>query len=535
MPQKAAYRPFLLRPGVKEGSKGVKMKDVNPKKLSIVSILSLIVLFVPIALAADFDFYAPDLISKESYRKISMDFRDASLKTILKVFSEQAGLNFIASQAVQDRSITLFLDNVPLQEAMDKIMSANNLIYELEPGSNVFIVKEWGRPEVETITKVYNLKYTRLASSTLQKAISAGSAGAGAAATGGGSASGGGAQAGAGGAGGGEAGIESSIKGVMTSNGKVMQDPRTNSLIVTDIPSQFELIDKVVALLDVPTPQVMIEVEMLDVSKRTIDQMGVKTSPSLMSLSGASRDTRFPNFFAKGINLDAPTFTYGTLSAAVFSAVLDYLTTDTKTKFLARPRILSLSNETAEIKITTNEAIGIKTTQAGGGSTTPTQTQEAERYETGISLNVTPQVDPTSGTVTMFIKPTVSQAKTGGTFGNTTFKDPEVRSSSTTLMVKDGETIVVGGLIKTNDETTVDKMPIVGDIPIIGALFRHKTSTKEERELIVFITPRIIGFDNASTFAKNDITSSGLMPYREQSSAVSRKEAVDNMLERWDN
>ncbi len=320
----------------------------------------------------------------------------------------------------------------------------------------------------------------------------------------------------------------------MTSNGKVMQDTRTNSLIVTDIASQFELIDRVIALLDVPTPQVMIEVEMLDVSKMTIDQMGVKTSPELMSLSGASRDTRFPNFFAKGVTLDAPTFSYGTLSAAVFSAVLDYLTTDTKTKFLARPRILSLSNETAEIKITTNEAVGLKTTtQSAEGSST--QTEEAERYETGVSLNVTPQVDASTGTVTMFIKPTVSQAKTGGTFGGTTFKDPEIRSSFTTLMVKDGETIVVGGLIRTNDETMISKMPIVGDIPIVGALFRHKLSTREERELIVFITPRIIGFDNASTFAKNDITSSGLMPYREQSYAVSRKEAVDNMMERWDN
>ena len=90
------------------------MKNINPviAKLLGVSILFLIVLFIPIVLAADFDFYAPDLISKESYRKISMEFRDASLKTILKLFSEQAGLNFIASQAVQDRSITLFLDKI---------------------------------------------------------------------------------------------------------------------------------------------------------------------------------------------------------------------------------------------------------------------------------------------------------------------------------------------------------------------------------------------------------------------------------------
>ncbi len=500
----------------------------------ILIIFFVVPFFLPSISASDFDFYATDLISKQSYRRISMDFRDASLKSILKVFSEQAGLNFIASQIVQDRLVTLYLADVPLQEALNKIMSANNLTYELEPGSNIFIVKEWGRPDVETITKVYFMKYMRLKNSRLQKVIDKGptatTGGAGAGGGGGGGAGGGGGEAGAGAGG----GVEASIRAVLTSNGKLVSDERTNSLVITDIPSQFEIIEKVIALLDVATPQVMIEVEMLDVSKRTVDEMGVDTSQQVLSLKGSSRDTRFPNFLADGLNPAAKTFTYGTLSAAVFTAVLDFLSTDTKTKFLARPRILTLSNESAEIRITTNEAIGLKT-----GSTSAegigTSTTEAERFETGVLLKVTPQVDEVNGIVTMFIEPVVTEAKAGATFGSTTFRDPEVRSSASTLRVKSGETIVVGGLLKTDESLTEQRMPVLGDIPVVGMLFRHKSKDVEERELIVFITPHIIGQEDAVALARSSGPLSMKIPSREQSSGVLRQEEVDNMLERWEN
>ena len=79
---------------------------------------------------------------------VSMDFQDAKLKDILKVFSIQSGLNFIASEGVQDRMITLYMDNVPIQEAMDKIFKANNLSYELDEETSIFIVKDWGKPQV---------------------------------------------------------------------------------------------------------------------------------------------------------------------------------------------------------------------------------------------------------------------------------------------------------------------------------------------------------------------------------------------------
>lgn len=507
--------------------------------MGLLCFLFIFAFFDPLGAGADFDFYAMDLIGRESYRRISMDFRDANLKSILKIFSEQSGLNFIASQAVQDRTMTLYLDNVPLQEALKKIMSANNLTYELDPGSNIFVVKELGRPDIETITKVFYLKYTRLQASKLQKAIDSVQASC-ASALGGESGSGGGGGSSGGGSAGGAAGvaatsgIEQSVTAVLTKNGKVVTDMRTNSLVVTDIPSQFDVIEKVIVLLDTPTPQVMIEVEMLDVSKQVIDEMGVDTTAEIMKLTGSSGTVKFPEFLAKGADPGSSLFSYGLLDASVFTATLELLSTDTTTKFLARPRILTLSNESAEIMISTNEAIGQNTvTTSAEGSAT--QTVEAERYMTGVSLRVTPQVDVHSGTVTMFVQPTVAEAKTGATFANTTYKDPEIRSSSSTLMVKSGQTIVVGGLIRDKNEKTVKKVPFFGDIPLLGALFRHRDETKEERELLVFITPHIVDYQEAVNLAKGEAVFSRMPAHREQSATVARKEEIDNMLERWEN
>jgi type II secretory pathway component GspD/PulD (secretin) len=334
-----------------------------------------------------------------------------------------------------------------------------------------------------------------------------------------------------------------SVKHVLSSEGKAMFDSRTNSLIVTDIPVQFDAIERIIALLDSPIPQVLIEVEMLDVAKSVIDNIGVNMSKSLIQYTGSGVTTTAPGFLFNpkyAVELGdleaAPSFQYGTLSSSIFTALFDYLTTDSKTKFLARPRIMSLSNETAEIKITTNEAIGQNTvTVASEGEATTTV--EAERFQTGVTLRVTPQVDPVSGYVTMIVVPTVAEAKAGATFNDVTYKDPEIRTSSSTLMVKNGETIVVGGLIKNKDELTIKKMPVLGDLPIIGAAFRHKDRTVEERELLVFLTPRVVGYDNAATLAKGDAAfpqASSTVEYREQATPVSHKDKVDDMLERWE-
>lgn len=429
---------------------------------------------------------------------ISMDFKDASLKDILKVFSIQSGLNFIASEAIQDRKITLYLSQVPLKKSMEKLFKANNLSYELDKDSNIFIVKDWGKLTVDTVTKVFYLKHATVRSSSLMTEIfdnlknsPTDSGTQSTSSTSSGSSSG--STAGV------DSGITSVVKKLLSSSGSVIEDFRTNSLIVTDTPDRMAVVDNVIKSLDVPISQVMLEVEMLDVSKNSIDRMGIKWTDVMTSsmfeaaLTGAKVGTGFPipNFISSNF-AKTKTFTSGSLdfSQLTWKVFFDYIKQQSDTKVLARPRILTINNETAQINITTNEAIGSITTTQGQG-TASTTTTSAERVETGVSLRVTPQINSDTSEITMFIMPTVKDAVTS-TF-NTSFKDPEERSTKSVVRVKDGETVIIGGLIRKERSEVITKMPILGDIPLIGALFRHKYKDKDkDRELLVFITPRII-------------------------------------------
>jgi type II secretory pathway component GspD/PulD (secretin) len=219
---------------------------------------------------------------------------------------------------------------------------------------------------------------------------------------------------------------------------------------------------------------------------------------------------------------------------------LDWLRTDTDTKYLARPKILTLNNQTAEIKITTQETIGITTTNNGTGSAIQTTT-EPERAETGVGLRVTPQVNLDTGEVTMFIVPTVKDATTSSipinNSGTNYYKDPEERTTKSTVRVKDGETVVLGGLIRNEKSVVITKLPVLGDLPFVGAFFRHKDQTKgKERELLVFITPRVIK-EAGITGAAPDKPKPIALPEREQgavSLAASRQKAINSYLNNFE-
>lgn len=441
-------------------------------------------------------------------RTISMDFQDASLKNILKALSIQAELNFIASEAVQDRTVTLYLDKVPLSEAMNKIFSANNLTYELDPKANIFVVKDWGKMEAETVTQVFYLKYASVSSSSIKEEMSNNLRDSSDFTTGESGSSSSSSESG-GGSGGDsgkwkaeeDSGITATIKKLLSPTGSVIEDYRTNSLIVTDNPAKMEVIKKVIASLDIPATQVLLEVEMLDVSKNAVDAVGFQfgSSPLTAIITGATASTGFPygsitKLVDKGLgelSINPEGSTYG--------MQLDFLRTQTDTKFLARPKIFTLNNETAEVRIATNESIGVIVTTTSSGGSTGTTTSEAERTQTGVILRVTPQIDVESGQITMFVYPKVAEAIQGNSFINAgdsyQFRDPEERSTKSVVRIKDGETVVLGGLIRNEIYANSSKLPFLGDIPIIGMFFRHKGGDGEknkQRELLVFITPHII-------------------------------------------
>jgi type IV pilus assembly protein PilQ len=427
---------------------------------------------------------------------ISMDFQDAGLKDVVKVLSIQSGLNFIASESVQDRTITLYLDQVPIKEAMDKIFAANNLTYDLDAAAKIFIVKDWGKPEIEKVTKIFYLKHSTVSTSSLKSEMSS-SLGSDSSSSGSDSGDDDGKWAAEG-----RAGITEAVKNNLSEHGMVIEDYRTNSLIITDIPSRMPVIEKIIASLDIPIPQIMLEVEMLDVSKNTADQLGFDFSNNPFTFvyntaKGQKGKVFFGDMALRGASI--PGAAGAVILGQTYAETLDFMRTRTDTKFLARPRLLTLNNETAEIKIATNESIGVSTTTEASSGTT---SASPERSETGVLLRITPQVNMDTGEITMFIYPEVSEATSGNaiTSGGTTFqfRDPEVRSTKSMVRVNDNQTVLIGGLIRNEFNEIVKKVPILGDIPIIGMLFRHKGGTAtnpskdKQRELIVFITPHII-------------------------------------------
>ena len=445
-------------------------------KYAIVTVVTLAFISSPVSWAAA----SSDLSLLNYDAVISMDFQDVALKDLLKVFSVQTGINFIASEAVQNRMITLYLDKVPVKMAMDELFKANSLSYDYDALSNIIIIKDWGKPQMETVTKVFALKYATVLSAPMKKEIASKMASAG-----GSSGEGGTDKEGT--------GISKAVEKVLSEYGKLSEDPRTNSLIITDIPSQFDIIEKTIERLDVPIPQVMLEVEMLDVSKNVVDKMGFEFDSNPITLILPGRFARRGGDFYFGAKADRGA-EGGVTLGATYANTLDFLRTRTDTKYLARPRLLTLNNETAEIKISTNESIGIKVTS---NTETGTTSVEPERAETGVIFRVTPQVSLGTGEITMFISPQVSEAVQGNTLTYADqayqFRDPEMRSTTSVVKIKDGETVIVGGLIRNELSETLKNVPFFGDIPLVGALFRHKDKIKDkERELLVFITPHIV-------------------------------------------
>jgi type II secretory pathway component GspD/PulD (secretin) len=300
-----------------------------------------------------------------------------------------------------------------------------------------------------------------------------------------------------------ESGITSAVKKLLSSAGSLIEDYRTNSLIVTDTPMKMQVITQVIASLDVPVPQVILEVEMLDVSKNAVDKIGIQfgDTPFTAIVTGATAALGFPYgdwsktfSAARGLlSINPPANSY--------EMQLDFMRTQTDTKYLARPKLLTLNNETAEISITKDEVVGREDTvvDSTSGSTTTSVFKRSTdlaltKEGTGIFLRVTPQINLDTNEITMVIYPksSVTSVSSLGTTSNPQ-SDVEVRSTKSIVKVKDGETVILGGLIHQDQGIVTKKLPILGDIPLVGMCFRHKEQTVgQERELIVFITPRIV-------------------------------------------
>ena len=156
-------------------------------------------------------------------------------------------------------------------------------------------------------------------------------------------------------------------------------------------------------------------------------------------------------------------------------------------KYLGKPKVVTLNNKTATITTSTDATVGFTQSLSGSGST-EMATSSAERKRVGLTLQVTPQVNR-EGYVTLYVQPSYSDLVSSG-FDNT--KDTTTRATSTLVRVKNGQTVVIGGLLTSRETDQTRKVPLLGDIPVLGWLFTSRSTSKTTTDLVIFITPTIL-------------------------------------------
>ena len=279
--------------------------------------------------------------------------------------------------------------------------------------------------------------------------------------------------------------MERTVNKLTSSEGKVGIDERLNCIIVTDTEASLRRIADAIEKLDVKAPQVMIEVLIVNVKLTEELKMGVDWTS--LGQTGSIARTSFSQDLSAttGLNPFAQLSFSKTNSNWTFTGLIDFVETNQDVRIMANPKVLVLNNHTATIDSIEEIPYRELSETSDGGSIGTVAFKEA-----GIKLEVTPQIAD-DGHIIMHIVP--EQSAQIGTFTIENSETPiiETRRTNTTLRVQDGQTIIMSGLRKSEPSVVESKVPLLGDIPLIGLLFRKVDTDVVESELGVFITPHI--------------------------------------------
>ena len=302
--------------------------------------------------------------------------------------------------------------------------------------------------------------------------------------------------------------LSTKVSEALTKNvGSVKFDKRSNKLVVKDTPQKLDEIEKIVKAFDEKNKEVLIEAKIIQIILSDQFKMGVDWEAVVSDFHSVNL---LSDFDLIGSTSKRGKLSVGTLSTDDYTVLLEALDTVGVTNILSSPRITTLDNEEAKILVGSTEpyVTTTTTTPATGAVTTA---ESVNFIDVGVKLYVTPTIHD-DDYITMKIKPEVSSVTRFVTTGNNnTIPVVETSQAETTVMVKNGVTIVIGGLIKDEKIDSVNKIPILGDLPILGAAFRNKNQLLRKTELVIFLTPQIISGDTRT----EEDASSSLKPRNE--------------------
>jgi type IV pilus assembly protein PilQ len=406
-------------------------------------------------------------------KPISLNFQDIPVRTVLQLIADFNKLNLVTTDSVQG-NITLRLDDVPWEQALDLVLKVKGLGKQLE--NNVLLVapaselSEQERQTLESSQKVAELAalYSEYVAINYAKAEDLASL------------------------------LKSKDTSMLSSRGTVAVDTRTNTLLLRDTEESIASIKKMLGVLDVPVKQVVIEARMVTVSEDVSDELGVDwgftygDSDSTFSTSGSLdgidgwKDGDSDSDDRLNVNLPSGTSTAGSIAFQIAnlgdSGILDLeltaLEEESKGEVIASPRLTTSNQHEAYIE----QGTEIPYEESTSSGATSTSFEKAV-----ISLTVTPQITPDNRVI---LDLNITQDSQGETYDSGVAIDTQ--EISTQVLVNDGETIVLGGIYQQTIIESVSKVPYLGDIPYLGWLFRSTSNTNEKTELLIFVTPKIV-------------------------------------------
>jgi len=452
--------------------------------------------------------------------KISLDLKGMDVVEVIKMLATKGNMNIVLSGDVKGR-VTIFLKNVNIMDAFAIILAANGLAYDrrgdiiyvmaqreyeaiygekyadregvkifqlkyakasdaakalnqmktkigkiiVDDGSNTIVVMDSPTTlsqisetiaaiDMPTVTRVFELKYAKAAD------------------------------------------LKTKITDILTKGvGSLQIDERTNKIAITDLEKRMGEIDRIVTAFDDKLQQVLIEAKIVQVTLDDQYKLGVDWTAVIQKVGQMSKDINLVSAFQLAAqNAFGPPgaqLVIGTLGSSDWALMIQALKEIGDTDLLSSPRITALNNQEAKILVGQSQPYATNTvTQTTGLATTATN---LTFIDIGVKLFVTPTINK-DGFVTMKIRPEVSSSTSNYTYGSPATTVPIVTTTQaeTSVTVKDGTTIIIGGLIKDQRTSTVDKLPFLGDIPVIGQAFRKTQNEVVKQELVVFLTPHIV-------------------------------------------
>lgn len=408
-------------------------------------------------------------VQRRMQQKIAVDFRETPIEDVLRVLAKQADIDVVKSPKVTG-TVTATLTDIPLAEALNNILTAHGYGYiptenmiRVVPQEDIFEARE------KIVSRVYRITYADVAE------------------------------------------VETALKKFISPAGSISANPSTSNIIVTDMESKIAAIDAFLQEIDRVTPQILVEARIYDISSTDRLDLGIEWSAGRRTDYGAngigaigdastlvSTDNRtdphitglFSGTTSKATDMDG-LLRFGVLNGSInIDALLRAEQENIRAKLLANPRIMVLDNEEALINITEEIPFQELTETSEGGSIGTTRFKDV-----GVKLTVTPHLTR-DNMIRLRINPEFSIRTGDVVLPGVQNSSPQPiiakRVATTTTLIRDGQTVVIGGLRKQDISQQVNKVPLLGDIPLVGELFKFQGESTVNSELVVFITPYLI-------------------------------------------